>query len=84
MVADTVAAHGRLDILVVASGMNKVAKIDEMLTTGVAPFPAERTMIVNGILESCLRSKHGGHKKLKTPHLDVFYQAPRESHHAQD
>ena len=61
-----------------------VAKIDEMLTTGVAPFPAERTMIVNGILESCLRSKHGGHKKLKTPHLDVFYQAPRESHHAQD
>ena len=30
MVADTVAAHGRLDILVVASGMNKVAKIEEM------------------------------------------------------
>ena len=30
MVADTVAAHGRVDILVVASGMNKVAKIDEM------------------------------------------------------
>ena len=30
MVADTVAAHGRMDILVVASGMNKVAKIEEM------------------------------------------------------
>ena len=30
MVADTVAAHGRLDILVVASGMNQVAKIEEM------------------------------------------------------
>jgi len=30
MVAQAVAAHGRLDILVVASGMNKVAKIDEM------------------------------------------------------
>lgn len=30
MVAQTVAAFGRLDILVVASGMNKVAKIDEM------------------------------------------------------
>ena len=30
MVADTVAAYGRLDILVVASGMNKVAKIDDM------------------------------------------------------
>tara|TARA_B100000809_G_scaffold255794_1_gene294859 strand:- start:2930 stop:4297 length:1368 start_codon:yes stop_codon:yes gene_type:complete len=58
-----------------------VAKIDEMLTTGVAPFPAERTMIVNGILESCLRSKHGGHKKLKTPHLNVSYRGPKESHH---
>lgn len=30
MVAQAVAAHGRLDILVVASGMNKVAKIDDM------------------------------------------------------
>ncbi|MDJ0827699.1 MAG: SDR family oxidoreductase [Rhodobacter sp.] len=30
MVAKTVEAFGRLDILVVASGMNKVAKIDEM------------------------------------------------------
>lgn len=30
MVEETVAAHGSLDILVVASGMNKVAKIDEM------------------------------------------------------
>jgi len=30
MVAEAVAAHGRLDILVVASGMNKVAKIEDM------------------------------------------------------
>ncbi len=30
MVTDTVAAFDRIDILVVASGMNKVAKIDEM------------------------------------------------------
>lgn len=30
MVADAVTAYGRVDILVVASGMNKVAKIDEM------------------------------------------------------
>ena len=30
LVAQTVAAFGQLDILVVASGMNKVAKIDEM------------------------------------------------------
>jgi hypothetical protein len=59
-----------------------VAKIDEMLETGVAPFPAERTMIVNGILESCLQSKNDGHKKRKTPHLHVGYRAPKASNHA--
>ena len=59
-----------------------VAKIDEMLTTGVAPFPAERTMVVCGILESCLRSKHDDNSRLETPHLDVGYRAPQASHHA--
>ena len=33
LVAQTVAAFGRLDILVVASGMNKVAKIEDMAPT---------------------------------------------------
>ena len=59
-----------------------VAKIDEMLATGAAPFPAERTLIVCGILESCLRSRHAGHRRLETPHLDVEYRAPEASHHA--
>ena len=59
-----------------------VAKIDEMLRTGVAPFPAERTLIVCGMLESCLTSRVQDHQRLETPHLQVEYQAPRESHHA--
>ena len=59
-----------------------VAKIDEMLATGAAPFPAERTLIVCGILESCLRSRHAGNRRLETPHLDVEYRAPEASHHA--
>ena len=42
MVAKTVEAFGRLDILVVASGMNKVAKIDEM-----APETFEDVMDAN-------------------------------------
>jgi hypothetical protein len=58
-----------------------VAKIDEMFSTNRAPFPAERTLIVCGILESCLTSRHQGHERRTTPHLDVSYQAPRESHH---
>ena len=59
-----------------------VAKIEEMIETEKAPFPAERTLIVSGVLESCLNSKMEDHKTLKTPHLSVTYEAPDESHHA--
>ena len=56
-----------------------VNKIEEMITTGIAPYPVERTLITCGILESCLTSKVEGHKRLETPHLDVRYHAPRTS-----
>lgn len=58
-----------------------VRHIDDMLTTGKAPYPAERTLLVCGMLESCLTARQQG-KKLETPHLGVTYQAPRESLHA--
>jgi hypothetical protein len=56
-----------------------VNKIEEMFTTGIAPYPVERTLIVSGMLESCLTSKLLGHTKLETPHLDVRYRAPKTS-----
>jgi hypothetical protein len=59
-----------------------VRKIEEMLVTGRAPYPAERTLIVSGILESCLTSRRHGHERQSTPHLNVQYQPPAESHHA--
>ena len=58
-----------------------VAKIVEMVMTGVAPYPAERTLIVSGMLESCLTSRIQDHQHLETPHLRVEYRAPAESHH---
>ena len=42
-----------------------VAKIDEMITTGRSPIPAERTLLAGGILESCLDSEMGGHARLR-------------------
>jgi hypothetical protein len=54
--------------------------IEEMFATGVAPYPVERTLIVSGALEACLKSKHQG-APLETPYLDVKYQAPEGSHH---
>src|SRR5687767_1043087 len=59
-----------------------VSKIEEMFETGKAPYPVERTMLVSGILESCLASKIDGHRRLETPHLDVKYRAPKEPQHA--
>jgi hypothetical protein len=59
-----------------------VSKIEEMFETGRAPYPAERTLIVSGMLEACLASRLEGHRRLETPHLNVRYQPPRESQHA--
>ena len=58
-----------------------VAKIVEMIMTGVAPYPAERTLVVSGMLESCLTSRIQDHQRLETPHLRVEYRALAESHH---
>lgn len=60
-----------------------VAKIDEMISTGHAPYPVERTLIVSGMLESCLQSRAQGSKRLETPHLSVHYRAPRQRQHCQ-
>jgi hypothetical protein len=59
-----------------------VRKIEELFETAKAPYPVERTLLVSGILESCLTSRHQGQTRLETPHLDVRYRAPRQSQHA--
>ncbi len=55
-----------------------VHKIMEMYQTGRAPYTAERTMLVSGVLESCLTSKLQDHKRLETPHLKVAYRASKQ------
>ncbi len=54
-------------------------KVEEMFRTGRAPYPVERTLLVSGVLESCLTSRQQGHVRLETPHLSVAYRPPRES-----
>lgn len=56
-----------------------VSHIEDMFSSGKAAYPAERTLIVSGILESCLTSRVQGGKRLETPHLNVKYQAPKDS-----
>lgn len=59
-----------------------VRKIEEMFESGKAPYPVERTLLVSGILESCLTSRVEGQKRLETPHLTVLYRAPQAAQHA--
>jgi hypothetical protein len=58
-----------------------VRKIEELFETGQAPYPVERTLLVSGILESCLTSRYNGQKRQVTPQLSVRYRAPQQSQH---
>ncbi len=59
-----------------------VDRIEELFATGTAPYPVDRTLLVSGILESCLTSRLGGQQRIETPHLDVRYRAPQQSQYA--
>jgi hypothetical protein len=56
-----------------------MGKVEEMIVTGLAPYPVERTLLVSGTLERCLESRISGHRRLATPELSVSYQAPKAS-----
>lgn len=58
-------------------------KVEEMFESGVAPYPVDRTLLVSGMLESCLISKARNHARLETPQLGVTYHAPAKSQFAQ-
>ena len=57
-----------------------MSKVEEMILTGKAPYPAERTLLTSGLVTAGVQSLGQGGKKLATPHLSVRYQAPRQSH----
>ncbi|REK10032.1 MAG: hypothetical protein DWQ37_17585 [Planctomycetota bacterium] len=56
-----------------------VHQMETMFATGAAPYPAERTQIVCGMLDRCLDSKVQGHRRLPTPDLNVRYKPPAAS-----
>ena len=49
-----------------------------MFSTGREPYPAERTLLTTGLTEAAVQSLHSG-KRVRTPHLDINYQANPES-----
>jgi len=47
--------------------------IEAMFLSGEPQYPVERTLLVSGALDALMDSRHRGHIRLETPHLDVAY-----------
>ncbi len=56
-----------------------MSKVEEMVLTGKAPYPVERTLLTSGLVEAGMRSLASEEKRLETKHLAVRYQAPHKS-----
>jgi hypothetical protein len=54
-----------------------MSKAEELFTTGVPPYPIERTLLTTGLVEAGMQSLAEG-KKIETPHLAIRYAAPKE------
>jgi hypothetical protein len=52
-----------------------VEGIEEFMQTGKAPWPVERTLLVSGVLDALMTSKHSGGRRIETPQLDFKYQS---------
>ena len=48
--------------------------IQEMFLTGRPQYPVERTLLVTGALDALMESRHLGHVRVGTPHLEVTYR----------
>ena len=55
------------------------ARIEAMYQTHTAQSPTERALLTAGILDACVSSRHRLNQRIETPHLQIAYQAPKES-----
>jgi hypothetical protein len=56
-----------------------VNNIEQMILTGVAPYPVERTLLTSGMTMACVDSLYRGQTKVQTPQMAVKYRAPAAS-----
>ncbi|MCL6505325.1 MAG: hypothetical protein K6T86_21840, partial [Pirellulales bacterium] len=55
-----------------------MSKAEETFLTGKPPYPVERTLLTSGLVEAGVHSLARG-ELIETPHLEVRYEAPRQS-----
>lgn len=61
-----------------------VSAVERMFETGRATYPAERTLLVSGILEACLTARFERTRRRETPELAVAYEPSPDSHFLRD
>ena len=61
-----------------------MSKVENMFLTGKPPYPVERTLLTTGLVAAGMQSLASGQKRLETPHLNIRYEAPRESSFARN
>ena len=49
--------------------------LEALFLSGEPQYPVERTLLVSGALDALMDSRHRGHIRLETPHLDVAYRS---------
>ncbi|MEG9438370.1 hypothetical protein JAO29_19660 [Edaphobacter sp. HDX4] len=59
------------------------SKVESLYQTRKAPYPIQRALLVTGMLEACLNSRHRFGQRIETPHLAIQYQPPAESQYIQ-
>lgn len=53
-----------------------MAHVEEMIVSGKAGYPIERTLLTSSVIERALDSKVAGFKRIETPDLNIRYQTP--------
>jgi hypothetical protein len=53
--------------------------IEEMVLTGQAPYPVERTLLTSGMVIAAVDSLHQGEVVVETPEMNIAYRASKES-----
>jgi hypothetical protein len=56
-----------------------VHHIEEMVLTGIGPYPVERTLLTSGMTLFAVESLHRGQAELPTPEAKVAYRVPPRS-----
>ena len=49
--------------------------VQQFFQTGQAPYPPQRTLLITGVIDAMMTSRHEGHRVVETPCLNISYSS---------